>query len=130
MESLRGTRTVKLERKKNGFGFSFKGGCEHGISIVVSDVEKSGAAGTVLFHLRQQRKPVAKYTKPKGGAQMRFLLSASKLQLGDEIIKVNGTSLQGVSHVRAVQILKGAGQVVTLTVRSNQALEGKCTMLT
>lgn len=49
MESLRGTRVVKLERKKNGLGFSFKGGSEHGISIVVSDVEKGGAAGTALF---------------------------------------------------------------------------------
>ena len=54
MESLRGTRTVKLERKKTGLGFSFKGGCEHGISIVVSDVEKNGAAGTVALILRLQ----------------------------------------------------------------------------
>ena len=51
MESARGSRSVRIERKKAGggdyqsLGISVKGGCEHGIPIVVSSVEKNGPAG-------------------------------------------------------------------------------------
>lgn len=45
MDSVRGTKRVRLQRRKSGLGFSIKGGSEHGIPIVVSDVEKAGSAG-------------------------------------------------------------------------------------
>ena len=53
MESARGSRSVRLQRKKVGgdyqsLGFSVKGGCEHGIPIVVSNVERNGPAGNVV----------------------------------------------------------------------------------
>ncbi len=35
MNSTRGTRTLRLQRKKSGLDFSVKGGTEHGIPIVV-----------------------------------------------------------------------------------------------
>ena len=54
MESARGSRSVRIERKKAGggdyqsLGISVKGGCEHGIPIVVSSVEKNGPAGQFI----------------------------------------------------------------------------------
>lgn len=44
MDSVR-AKTVRLQRRKTGLGFSIKGGIEHGIPVVVSDVEKGGSAG-------------------------------------------------------------------------------------
>lgn len=49
---------------------------------------------------------------------------ANELRLGDEIIAVNGESLQGATHSEAVHKLKYAGPTVTLLIRSNQTLEG------
>ena len=45
MNSARGTRTVRLQRKQSGFDFSVKGGREHGIPVVVSWIKDNGAAG-------------------------------------------------------------------------------------
>ena len=47
MDSVRGTRSVRLQRRKSGLGFSIKGGSEHGIPIVVSDVETNTSAGKI-----------------------------------------------------------------------------------
>ena len=45
MDSVHGTKTVRLQRKKTGLDFSVKGGKEHGIPIVVSWIKPNGAAG-------------------------------------------------------------------------------------
>ena len=45
MNSVRGTRTVRLQRKLSGLDFSVKGGREHGIPVVVSWIKERGAAG-------------------------------------------------------------------------------------
>ena len=45
MDSVHGTKTVQLQRKKSGLDFSVKGGKEHGIPIVVSWIKENGAAG-------------------------------------------------------------------------------------
>lgn len=50
--------------------------------------------------------------------------TASSLNLGDEILAVNGRPLNGLTHKEAVSRLKGAGSTVTLRVRPNQALGG------
>ena len=39
------TRIVRVKRGKAGLGFSLKGGKEHGIPILVCDVERKGATG-------------------------------------------------------------------------------------
>lgn len=44
MNSTRGTKTLRLQRKKSGLDFSVKGGTEHGIPIVVSWIKDGGAA--------------------------------------------------------------------------------------
>ncbi|XP_019856326.1 PREDICTED: protein kibra-like [Amphimedon queenslandica] len=100
MESARGSRSVRLQRKKAGgagdyqsLGFSVKGGCEHGIPIVVSSVEKNGPA-------------------------------ALSIRPGDEILSVNGISLQGISHKEAVTYLRSVkGSSVILHIKSNPVLQ-------
>lgn len=43
MLSARGTKTVRLQRRRGGLGFSIKGGREHGIGVVISWIEEGGA---------------------------------------------------------------------------------------
>ena len=43
MISARGTKTVRLQRRKSGLDFSIKGGSEHGIGVVVSWIKEGGA---------------------------------------------------------------------------------------
>ena len=52
-----------------------------------------------------------------------FLFTASSLHLGDEILAVNNRSVQGLTHIQVVDLLKGAGSTITLLVHPNQALE-------
>ena len=56
--------------------------------------------------------------------------AASHLRLGDEILAVNGYSLQDLAHAQAVQKLRGAGPTVILRVKPNQTLEGRTTQPT
>ena len=53
-----------------------------------------------------------------------FVVAASSLNLGDEILAVNGQSLNGLTHKEAVARLKGVGSTVILRVRPNQTLGG------
>ena len=114
MDSVRGTKSVRLQRRKGSLGFSIKGGIEHGIPIVVSEVEGGGAAGKTQ-------------TRAPGGAHLPLslpLTAAGLLHLGDELVSVNGVSLRGLTHVKVVQQLCSAGHNVVLMVRPNQLLEG------
>lgn len=43
MLSARGTKTVRVQRRKSGLDFSIKGGREHGIGVVVSWIKEGGA---------------------------------------------------------------------------------------
>lgn len=51
---------------------------------------------------------------------------AELLNLGDEILAVNGEPLHRLTHNEAVAKLKGAGSTVVLRVRPNQTLGGEC----
>lgn len=87
-----GCHTVILERGPDGLGFSIVGGhnSPHGdLPIYVKTVFEKGAAGV-------------------GG----------QLKRGDQILAVDGISLEGLTHQQAVAILKKAQGTVTLTVQS------------
>lgn len=124
MISARGTKTVRLQRKKSGLDFSVKGGKEHGIPIVVSWIKENGAAGTSNFQHAQQMDGWSVTLA------LFFFFAASHLRLGDEILAVNGYPLQDLAHAQAVQKLRGAGQTVILRVKPNQTLEGRTTQPT
>ncbi|NXU37940.1 MPDZ protein, partial [Drymodes brunneopygia] len=85
-------KTITLDRGPDGLGFSIVGGygSPHGdLPIYVKTVFAKGAAA-----------------------------EDGRLKRGDQIIAVNGQSLEGVTHEEAVSILKRTKGAVTLTVLS------------
>ena len=44
LQKAKATQTIHIKRLRTGLGFSVKGGLEHGIPIVVCEVEIKGAA--------------------------------------------------------------------------------------
>jgi len=86
-------REVTLRRGAHGsFGFAIVGG--HGsdrgdFPVIIKSVFDSGAAA-----------------------------SDGRLKRGDQLIAVNGVSLDAVTHEQAVNLLKNAGDTVTLLVSS------------
>ncbi|XP_041706664.2 whirlin-like [Coregonus clupeaformis] len=88
-------RQVSLKRHKSneGLGFSIRGGSEHGVGIYVSLVEPGSLA-------------------EKEG-----------LRIGDQIMKVNNTVFDKVTHADAVKVLKGSKKL-SLCVRSVGRIPG------
>ncbi|XP_030643551.1 multiple PDZ domain protein [Chanos chanos] len=87
-------RTITLDRGSAGLGFSIVGGYRspHGdLPIYVKTIFPKGAA-----------------------------IEDGRLQSGDQLIEVNGRSLEGVTHAEAVEILKRSDGIVTLTVLSHR----------
>ncbi len=71
-----GVRRLEVKKDSNGdWGFSIRGGSEHGVGVFVSWVE------------------------PTSGAQK------SGLKLGDQILKVNDVSFETISHCEAVKVI-------------------------
>lgn len=87
-------KTITLERGADGLGFSIVGGhgSPHGdLPIYVKNVFSKGAAA-----------------------------ENGQLKRGDQILSVNGSSLEGLTHEEAVNILKNAKGSVILNVLSQQ----------
>uniref|UniRef100_A0A673V8C4 Syntrophin gamma 1 n=1 Tax=Suricata suricatta TaxID=37032 RepID=A0A673V8C4_SURSU len=83
-----GERTVTIRRQTvGGFGLSIKGGAEHNIPVVISKISK------------EQR------------AELSGLLF-----IGDAILQINGINVRKCKHEEVVQVLRNAGEEVTLTV--------------
>nr|XP_033790088.1 gamma-1-syntrophin isoform X1 [Geotrypetes seraphini]XP_033790089.1 gamma-1-syntrophin isoform X1 [Geotrypetes seraphini]XP_033790091.1 gamma-1-syntrophin isoform X1 [Geotrypetes seraphini]XP_033790092.1 gamma-1-syntrophin isoform X1 [Geotrypetes seraphini]XP_033790093.1 gamma-1-syntrophin isoform X1 [Geotrypetes seraphini]XP_033790094.1 gamma-1-syntrophin isoform X1 [Geotrypetes seraphini]XP_033790095.1 gamma-1-syntrophin isoform X1 [Geotrypetes seraphini]XP_033790096.1 gamma-1-syntrophi len=83
-----GERTVIIRRQTvGGFGLSIKGGAEHNIPVVISKISK------------EQR------------AELSGLLF-----IGDAILQINGINVRKCRHEEVVQVLRNAGEEVTLTV--------------
>ncbi|ETE65821.1 Gamma-1-syntrophin [Ophiophagus hannah] len=83
-----GERTVTIRRQTvGGFGLSIKGGAEHNIPVVVSKISK----------------------------EQRTELSGL-LFIGDAILQINGINVRKCRHEEVVQVLRNAGEEVTLTV--------------
>ena len=79
--------SVRRERV-GGLGLSVKGGAEHNLPILISRIFKDQAAD-----------------------------KTGSLFVGDAILQVNATRLEGALHDDAVQCLKRAGANVTLVVK-------------
>ncbi|KAJ8012197.1 hypothetical protein DPEC_G00066170 [Dallia pectoralis] len=81
-------RTVTIRKQTiGGFGLSIKGGAEHKIPVVISKISK------------EQK------------AELSGLLF-----IGDGIIQINGINVGSYRHEEVVQVLRNAGEEVTLTV--------------
>jgi len=86
------TKIITLERGPDGLGFSIVGGygSRHGdLPIYVKTVFEKGAAA-----------------------------EDGRLKRGDQLVSVNGVSLEEIAHEDAVTLLKNAKGVVTLVVLS------------
>lgn len=83
---------IILRPKSEGLDFSIRGGKEHGIPIVVSSVQPGGLA------------------------------AEAGLDIGSEIVSVNGISLRGATHAGAVQML-AESSVLKLKVKPNRLLK-------
>ncbi|XP_078496481.1 whirlin [Lissotriton helveticus] len=84
---------LRRNRTNEGLGFSIRGGSEHGVGIYVSLVEPGSLA------------------------------EQEGLRIGDQILRVNDTSLDRLCHGDAVKVLKGAKKLV-LSVLSMGRIPG------
>lgn len=81
-------RIVTLPKTADGLGFNILGGSEQGSPIFISRI----IAGSVAERL-------------------------GNLKRGDQVLSVNGISVEGESHERAVELLKAAKDKVVMVVR-------------
>ncbi|XP_044159722.1 tyrosine-protein phosphatase non-receptor type 13 isoform X2 [Bufo gargarizans] len=86
--------TVVLAKKDDSLGISVTGG-------VNTSVKHGGI--------------YVKAVIPKGAAE-----ADGRIQKGDRVLSVNGTSLEGATHKQAVEMLRNTGQVVTLLLEKGQ----------
>uniref|UniRef100_A0A3B4UP05 Shroom family member 4 n=1 Tax=Seriola dumerili TaxID=41447 RepID=A0A3B4UP05_SERDU len=72
------------------WGFTLKGGLEHGEPLIITKIEDGGKAA-----------------------------HCKKLKVGDELININGSALYG-SRQEALILIKGSYRTLKLTVRSSK----------
>lgn len=82
------TRIVELPKTEEGLGFNIMGGKEQSCPIYVSRIIAGGVADR-----------------------------SSALRRGDQLLSVNGVSVDGETHEKAVNLLKAAREKVVLIVR-------------
>ncbi|XP_069599473.1 tyrosine-protein phosphatase non-receptor type 13 isoform X7 [Ranitomeya imitator] len=91
--------TVALAKKDDSLGIS------------VTVLFDKGGVNTSVKHGGIYVKAVI----PKGAAE-----ADGRIQKGDRVLSVNGTSLEGATHKYAVEMLRNTGQVVTLLLEKGQ----------
>nr|XP_020448384.1 LOW QUALITY PROTEIN: membrane-associated guanylate kinase, WW and PDZ domain-containing protein 1 [Monopterus albus] len=79
---------VDLERDSKGFGFSLRGGREYNMDLYVLRLAEDGAA-----------------------------VRNGKMRVGDEILEINGESTKGMTHARAIELIKNGGRRVHLVLK-------------
>ncbi|KAK1796463.1 hypothetical protein P4O66_009510, partial [Electrophorus voltai] len=84
---------VELERSPRGFGFSLRGGTEYNMGLYILRLAEDGPA---------------------------FL--DGRIQVGDQIVEINGEPTQGISHTRAIELIQAGGNKVLLLLRPGQGL--------
>ncbi|KAI5628502.1 membrane-associated guanylate kinase, WW and PDZ domain-containing protein 3 isoform X2 [Silurus asotus] len=84
---------VELERGPRGFGFSLRGGTEYNMGLYILRLAEDGPA-----------------------------LQDGRIQVGDQIVEINGEPTQGISHTRAIELIQAGGNKVLLLLRPGQGL--------
>merc|ERR1740129_2000213 len=87
---------VELPKTRDGLGFNVMGGQDHNAPIYISR----------YFYF---------YRIVAGGVASRH----GGLKRGDQLLSVNGVSLEGHNHEKAVELLKAANNIVKLEVKYN-----------
>ncbi|EGD74859.1 hypothetical protein PTSG_07089 [Salpingoeca rosetta] len=84
-------RRVKVQRDKYGtLGFNMRGGAEFGVGLYVSKVDNGGPA------------------------------ARAGVRIGDEIVSVNGTAVQGLKHKEAVQLFTGTKKLKLVVISTGR----------
>ncbi|XP_035380325.1 membrane-associated guanylate kinase, WW and PDZ domain-containing protein 3 [Electrophorus electricus] len=91
--SKQGCILVELERSPRGFGFSLRGGTEYNMGLYILRLAEDGPA-----------------------------LLDGRIQVGDQIVEINGEPTQGISHTRAIELIQAGGNKVLLLLRPGQGL--------
>uniref|UniRef100_A0A8B9HJ67 Membrane associated guanylate kinase, WW and PDZ domain containing 3b n=1 Tax=Astyanax mexicanus TaxID=7994 RepID=A0A8B9HJ67_ASTMX len=86
-------QTLELERGSRGFGFSLRGGTEYNMGLYILRLAEDGPA-----------------------------LLDGRIQVGDQIVEINGEPTQGISHTRAIELIQAGGNKVLLLLRPGQGL--------
>ncbi|CAF98462.1 unnamed protein product, partial [Tetraodon nigroviridis] len=105
-------RTVTIRRQTiGGFGLSIKGGAEHKIPVVISKISKEQKGRFDFTLLSQHIGPPRRLLSLLFPAELSGLLF-----IGDGILQINGINVRSYRHEEVVQVLRNAGEEVTLTV--------------
>uniref|UniRef100_A0A6Q2XAZ7 Membrane-associated guanylate kinase, WW and PDZ domain-containing protein 1 n=1 Tax=Esox lucius TaxID=8010 RepID=A0A6Q2XAZ7_ESOLU len=80
--------SVDLERDNKGFGFSLRGGREYNMDLYVLRLAEEGAA-----------------------------VRNGMMKVGDEILEINGESTKGMTHARAIELIKNGGRHANLVLK-------------
>ncbi|MCI4375319.1 hypothetical protein PGIGA_G00108050 [Pangasianodon gigas] len=91
--SKQGCILVELERGPRGFGFSLRGGTEYNMGLYILRLAEDGPA-----------------------------IQDGRIQVGDQIVEINGEPTQGISHTRAIELIQAGGNKVLLLLRPGQGL--------
>ncbi|XP_060724098.1 membrane-associated guanylate kinase, WW and PDZ domain-containing protein 3 isoform X3 [Tachysurus vachellii] len=91
--SKQGCILVELDRGPRGFGFSLRGGTEYNMGLYILRLAEDGPA-----------------------------LQDGRIQVGDQIVEINGEPTQGISHTRAIELIQAGGNKVLLLLRPGQGL--------
>ncbi|KAL0978548.1 hypothetical protein UPYG_G00171980 [Umbra pygmaea] len=80
--------SVDLEKDNKGFGFSLRGGREYNMDLYVLRLAEEGAA-----------------------------VRNGMMKVGDEILEINGESTKGMTHARAIELIKSGGRNANLVLK-------------
>ncbi|MGH0166846.1 UNVERIFIED_CONTAM: hypothetical protein FKN15_051550 [Acipenser sinensis] len=102
------------------WGFTLKGGLEHGEPLIVSKVQLQGGApwGFTLKGGLEHGEPLIVSKIEDGG---KAALS-KKLGVGDELVSINGSALYG-SRQEALVLIKGSYRILKMVVRSDLSMQ-------
>ncbi|XP_067095263.1 membrane-associated guanylate kinase, WW and PDZ domain-containing protein 3a isoform X1 [Osmerus mordax] len=88
-----GCFVVELERGSRGFGFSLRGGKEYNMGLFILRLAEEGPA-----------------------------FKDGRIQVGDQIVEINGEPTQGITHTRAIELIQAGGTKVLLLLKPGQGL--------
>ncbi len=102
-------RVVELPKTEEGLGFNVMGGKEQNSPIYISRIIPGKSKEIPLSFSF-----ISMYCMSTGGVADRH----GGLKRGDQLLSVNGVSVEGEHHEKAVDLLKAAKGSVKLVVRS------------
>lgn len=115
---------IKLHKSNNGMGLSIvatRGLNQAQLGIYIKTVVKGGAADMVRIKQMAFLGNSTNETHTSPCPRLLFSHQDGRLQAGDQLLKVDGKSLVGITQERAAELMTQTGPVVTLEVAKQAA---------